>query len=252
MNEFYPNTDLFFKASGDGMEFLDNNLPTPHYFKRHNQDAYTIGWLIDGYFGTKSSKEYLNDIIARIALTVPIQNRLDFAPKFPITTKAIKLSTFQNAQSLKTNYIKQAIKHHNELSDDKVWWSIKYQAESFIRQFNGWFDVDLLMQWAFNIFDIGKDVKDRSTLKAKVKNTYIWYEARGFTIPKHERGFIMSRKEAGINAAAKNAAAKKAKVQKAIAGLQFMQEKVNIANVARDAQVSRNTAKKYLIELGLK
>ena len=33
---------------------------------------------------------------------------------------------------------------------------------------------------------------------------------------------------------------------------QFMQEKINIANVARDAKVSRNTAKKYLIELGLK
>jgi len=31
-----------------------------------------------------------------------------------------------------------------------------------------------------------------------------------------------------------------------------MKEKINIANVARDAKVSRNTAKKYLIELGYK
>jgi len=60
----------------------------------------------------------------------------------------------------------------------------------------------------------------------------------------------MSRKEAAINAARTNAAKTKSKVQKAIAGLEFMQEKINIANVARDARVSRDTAKKYLKELG--
>ncbi len=62
----------------------------------------------------------------------------------------------------------------------------------------------------------------------------------------------MSRSEAGKKAHTALAEKTKAKVQKAIAGLEFLKEKINIANVARDASVSRNTAKKYLIELGYK
>ena len=60
----------------------------------------------------------------------------------------------------------------------------------------------------------------------------------------------MSRQEGAKIAHTKKAKDTKIKVQKAIQGLQFMQEKINIANVARDARVDRNTAKKYLIELG--
>lgn len=69
---------------------------------------------------------------------------------------------------------------------------------------------------------------------------------------KTEGEIEMSRKEAGKKAHTALAKNTKAKVLKAIAGLEFLKEKINIANVARDAQVSRNTAKKYLIELGLK
>ncbi len=38
----------------------------------------------------------------------------------------------------------------------------------------------------------------------------------------------------------------------AVKALEFLQEKINIATVSRQAQVSRDTAKKYLTELGLK
>lgn len=60
----------------------------------------------------------------------------------------------------------------------------------------------------------------------------------------------MSRADGARKAHTKLAKDTQFKVKKAIAGLEFMQEKINIANVARDARVSRNTAKKYLIELG--
>ena len=76
------------------------------------------------------------------------------------------------------------------------------------------------------------------------------YRAKNQT--KTEEEIEMSRSENAVKQAEKLAEATKAKVQKAIAGLEFMQEKINIANVARDAKVSRDTAKKYLIELGYK
>lgn len=62
----------------------------------------------------------------------------------------------------------------------------------------------------------------------------------------------MSRADGARKAHTKLAKNTKFKVQKAIAGLQLFQEKITIASVARDANVSRDTAKKYLIELGYK
>lgn len=62
----------------------------------------------------------------------------------------------------------------------------------------------------------------------------------------------MSRADGAIKAHKKLAKDTKIKVQKAIIGLQFMQERITIASVSRDAKVSRDTAKKYLIEFGFK
>jgi len=76
------------------------------------------------------------------------------------------------------------------------------------------------------------------------------YRAKNKT--KTEEEIMASRSEHAINVSKKKADKTLAKVKKAIAGLEFMREKINIANVARDAQVSRDTAKKYLIKLGYK
>jgi len=69
---------------------------------------------------------------------------------------------------------------------------------------------------------------------------------------KNKEEIMATRSENAQKIAEQKAKKTKAKVQKAIAGLEFMQEKINIANVVRDAKVSRDTAKKYLIELGYK
>jgi len=66
------------------------------------------------------------------------------------------------------------------------------------------------------------------------------------------KGLGMSRQEGAKKAHQKKAADTKAKVIGAIEALNFLQEKINIATVSRQAQVSRDTAKKYLVELGLK
>lgn len=244
---------LHFRASGDGAELLEHNFPTPHYYNRQeNAKAYSIAWLIDGYFHTKKGQEYLNDMIARIALTVPIMDRKAYAPPHYEKTPPIRLKAFQNAVSLRSDYINQQTKHKNELSNDMVWWAIKFQTESFIRQFGGWFNYDMLEMWAFNVFVVGKDVKDRSTLKAKCRDTWMWYEQIDFIIPKRQRRvFTMSRAEAGRKAHEKLAKDTEAKVRGAITALQFLQEKITVSGVAKQAGVSRDTARKYLKEMGL-
>jgi hypothetical protein len=249
VRELYQNTSLYFKASGDASELFEHNLPIPHYFHRYNASSYAIAWLVDGFFHTAKGIEYLNDIIARISLTMPIEGKYNHEPEWQEDIEPIKLQTFQNAKSLRTEYAKQAIKRDNSTSRDMVWWSIKAQTESFIRQFDGWFNYELLETWAFNLFV--DHVKDKSTLRAKCRDTWNWYEKRDFTIPKTDRGFTMSRAEAGKKAHTKLAADTKAKVIGAIESLKFLQEKINIANVAKQAGVSRDTAKKYLKELDL-
>jgi hypothetical protein len=136
-----------------------------------------------------------------------------------------------------------------DIGQDNVFWSIKLYTEALIKE-SGEGNIvsySLIESFAFERF-IDR-TKDKSTLKAKCRSIWNWYEQRGWTIPKRE-GLGMSRQEGAKKAHTKKAKDTKNKVEKAIQGLLFMQEKINIANVARDANVDRNTAKKYLIELG--
>jgi methylphosphotriester-DNA--protein-cysteine methyltransferase len=61
----------------------------------------------------------------------------------------------------------------------------------------------------------------------------------------------MSRAEAGRATAEKNAKKTEAKVRGAVTALQFLQEKITITSVCKQAGISPNTAKKYLKKMGL-
>ena len=247
MGEFYHNTWLHFKCSGDGAELFDYNLPPPHYYDRDNADIYAIGWLIDGCFTTSKGIAYLNDIVARIALSVPVMARIEEAPKKTGGTP-IKLRYLQNAVSLppdvQTRIASEGFYH------DAVFWAIKLQAERYIRVYDGWFDYQRLETWALNSFF---PEKERSTLRAKCRSVWHWYEQRDFTIPryKHQRGSRMSREDAAKIARETLAAEKKAKVIGAIESMKFLEKKITVSGVARHAGVSRDTARKYLKWLGL-
>ena len=73
---------LHFQLSGDGTEWLDANLLTPHYL-HHNRfhTGYVIAWAITGYFGTPTAKEFLLDVIARFLLLYPDATRLPWKPE---------------------------------------------------------------------------------------------------------------------------------------------------------------------------
>ena len=233
---------LHFKAEGDGLEIAEYDLPTPNYYHRTNEATYTVAWLLNGYFGTIKGRAYLNDMIGRLSLGMKIANRLNFPPR-KAEGRAYELKEFQNLPSLPR---RSAQKPNTEKYDDAIFWAIKLEAIAQIRA-TGWLDHDTLKEWTFELF-ITK-AKDRSTLKAKVRNVWQWYKDRDWKID--DRSFTMSRAEAGRKAHQKLAKDTEAKVRGAITALQFLQEKITVSGVAKQAGVSRPTATKYLKEMGL-
>ncbi len=251
MKLYNKNTLISIKILGDGSELFDYSLPHPQKYNRLG-NLYTLIFALQGTFLSKQAIEYLNDVLARFTLSMRVKS-IDCKVSTKKQSQNLELKQFSNLKSI------ARAKSYNtvECGHDNVFWSIKLHTEALIKQYGEGklISYSLLESYAFSHFE---DVaKDKSTLKAKCRSIWNWYEERNWTISKRTRKstdkeLLMTRKEAGKKAHKKLASDTKAKVQKAIAGLQFMQEKVNIANVARDAQVSRNTAKKYLIELGLK
>ena len=242
MKLYSKNTKLSITIQGDGKEIFDYSLPHPIKYTR-NGNRYTLEYALKGYFSTKSSYEYLNDIIARFTLSMKVLST-DISST---EDKGIELSYFKGLKSIQraNNYEK------GDKGEDNIFWSIKLYTEDLIRQSGegNLIAYSLLESFAFSRFI--ERTKDKSTLKAKCRSIWKWYDEREWTIP-IRKGKGMSRAEAGINAGIKNAEKTKAKVLGAIEALKFLQEKINIATVSRQAQVSRDTAKKYLIELGLK
>lgn len=235
---YQKNTKISIKIRGDGSELFEYELPFPHRYNRTGE-VYNAEWLINGFFGTAKGIAYLNDIIARFCLSMEV-----------ISTKVtssesgnIELSQFQGLKSI----VRHKDYERGLSSKDNIFWAIKYYTEDLIKEYGEGKIVPYSLIESFAFARFIDRAKDKSTLKAKCRSIWNWYDERGWITT---RRFRMSRQEAGINAARINAAKTKAKVQKAIAGLEFMQEKINIANVARDARVSRDTAKKYLFELG--
>ena len=242
MESYKKNTKLSIRIQGDGSEIFDYSLPHPANYTR-NGNVYKLEYTLNGYFNTKESYAYLNDIIARFTLSMRV---LD-TNLTSTDDEGIELSLFKGLKSI--------IRHKNyesvDVGGDNIFWSIKLYAEDLIKESGegNFIAYSLLESFAFARFV--DRAKDKSTLKAKCRSIWNWYDARDWTIPVRE-GLGMSRQEAGKHSAQKNADTTKAKVVGAVEALKFLQEKINIATVSRQAGVSRNTAKKYLVELGLK
>jgi len=249
MKLYEKNTKISIVVQGDGSEIFEYSLPLPHGYTR-NGDIYTIEYIVNGFFHTNKSQAYLNDIIARFMLSMKVLSIDVTLTKQK--NKAIDLKLFNGLKSIASPKHTETV----ECGHDNVFWSIKIYTEQLIKKYGEGklIPYSILERYAFDNFV--DRTKDKSTLKAKCRSVWNWYDDRGWTIPARrkltDKELKLTRQEAGKKAHKKLAEKTKAKVLKAIAGLEFMHEKVNIANVSRDAGVSRNTAKKYLIELGYK
>lgn len=246
MKLYQRNTKLSITIEGDGSELFDYSLPHPLSYSR-NGNKYTLIYALNGYFNTKSSYDYLNDIIARFTLSMRVLDTNISSTH----ESGIELSLFRGLKSIQRSKNYESV----DVGQDNIFWAIKLYLEALIKESGegNMIAYSLIESFAFSRF-IDR-AKDKSTLRAKCRRIWNWYDEREWTILTRARKLtdkelIMTRSENAKKVAQIKAKKTRDKIQKAIAGLQFMQEKINIANVARDAGVSRNTAKKYLIELG--
>lgn len=246
MQLYKKNTVISITASGGGEEIHDFKLPYPDNYYRYNQNTYTIEYIINGFFHTEKGIRMLNDMLARFTFSFDVKN-IETRPYRKNVFGGWNLKYFQNLNSI------SKIKNYEKVDNgqDNVFWSIKLYLESLIKEHGEGklIAYSLIETYAYDRFV--DRVKDKSTLRAKCRSIWNWYNEREWIIPTRG-GLGMSRVEAGINAGKKNAEATKARVVGAIASLKFLNKKINIANVAEQGNVSRDTAKKYLIQLGLK
>lgn len=188
---------IYFHLS-DATAWIKEDIPQPTLIKHINNGAY-IGYAVDGYFGTKKSVEFLNDIIARFLITFKDENirRLPFKPSkndldektAHIFAKVYKLKEFSkrlNSLPIKKKYNPQ----RSDQFEDFTFWAIKLYAEDMIRNY-GQISYGIFESWALTQFE----EKDRSTIRAKCRNIYNWYEARNWDISTKSRKKYKDHKE---------------------------------------------------------
>ena len=182
---------LSFHFMGNGTEWIDQGLPTPSYLEHINK-GYLIAWAIDGYFGTQQGTQYLNDIIARVLITFKDlkPKRQLYKPKIESAShylpKIYKLKELQNLKSLRKQ-IHAPTRADN--FEDHVFWSIKLFCEDLIRT-QGLPTFSQLEEFAYSNFNY----KDKSTLRAKCRSIFNWYETNDWELPYQRKTKKQARK----------------------------------------------------------
>ncbi len=164
----------------DLLGILDENLPTPNKIQlmRGLVPKFAIMYHIAGYTGTKKSRAFFNDIVARFCLTLPVQERLPYELDTEYQTERVyHLKEFQNLKSLKTHF--GAI-NYTPKNNDLIFWSLKVYVEQSIVELNGFVPYQRVEIWAFGMFEA--KAKDGSTLRAKCRSVWDWYEKRDWRL----------------------------------------------------------------------
>lgn len=253
---------MHFNIIGNGTEWIDAELPTPNYFYRFQCqdgdqfDNYCVAWLINGFFGTKNGSAYLNDIIARLILTLPIKERLLWPPKEEdqICPTPYVLKNFDKLKSRTKDF---AVKFRgNFAKDDMTFWELKLWIEYQIKENGGEGNMvyfDLLLEHALNFYDF----KDRSTARSKCRNIWNWYDGRDWEYHLLKKGTGMSREE-HIKKVHQNRVSKAQNKIKLIVEDMFKQEEIRFKNgklrvgvLAKLTEMSEKTVSKHLKEMGL-
>ena len=242
--------------NGNGTEWIDENLPIPNFIKYSNK-GYDLAWHINGYFGTKKGIEYLNDIIGRVLITFKEYSpkRLIWKPDLKTADhyypKIYKLKQLQNLKSIPG---RKKTPSRADSFADHTFWAIKLYTEDRIRDFGEGNIVayELIEDWAINQFIN----KEQSTIRAKCRSIWNWYNNKNWELPKNERKFEMTRTERAKANAQKIKEKAKRKIINTTSGLMAKEYKKangkwNISKIANELKMSRNTVTKHLKEMGL-
>ena len=263
-----PTFWVHFQVWGDGTEWIDAGLPTPNYFYRYTSadgvlgDRYAIGYIFDGVFNTKKATQYLNDMIQRFIITLPIKERLMYRPNGFMHGLIYKLKDLQALESIPAGgrivpKLQQLQARHNS----GRFWETKLWIELQIKQNGGEGNVvsfDSLLDIVWNAWEW----KDYSTCRAFARNIWRWYEARDWQYHilnfnktnKTEEEIYMTRRERALTNSQKRAEEAKRKIVNATTGLMAQEYKKssgqwNVSKMAKELGMSRNTVMKYIKEV---
>lgn len=227
-----------------------------------------MAYAIDGYFGTNASTAYLNDIIARFLVSfkeysptrVPSSFSREDVPRHTSTSsgtylpRIYKLRELQALKSLSRNKLPRATADKFE---DFAFWAIKFHCEDLIKS-QGIPTADQLIQFALTNFE----GKEQSTLKAKCRSVWHYYEQRNWTIPvpytKKPKEKVLATRQEHIEKVNKNREQQNRNKIKAILDDIFLQDDIKFKNgkykataIAKIAEIDKRTVTKYLKEFDL-
>ena len=241
---------LTFKLeNAEGYEFMDYNLPYPNRIFHTNDNSVYWTWLIDGYFHTKTNKEYLQDIVARFLITFKEYNprRITFEQKKLQNKVVHKLAEFSGLESIRT---KRYIPRRAEMFDDFTFWAIKLYVEDYIREF-GSITQDYVVDWALENFPD----KEPATIRSKARNVFRWYEERDFKLGKQNKYSKEEYRDIRISSMKEYARKRAEDKIKEIKRKVKKYKKIlisyinNISKLSKILGVSRNTVYKYINDI---
>lgn len=255
-NKKVSDTYLKIEFNNDISEDLGDVLPYPtkHYIDSRKIVYY---WLISGFFGTKNSLDFVNDIKARFLITY--KNQIEKTSHFPTSEKLVeplKLRQFQNLKSKSISIINRTTRFDN--SNDFVFWCLKLHCEDLIKQY-GICQYETLLE--FGVTNFENDVKDFSTLRCKCRNIINWYIDRDYKLSTYQRK--LSDKELKMSRSKNMSKVREnikkdntSKIKNFLTGM-FVDEykKVNgswnITKISQNLNVSRNTVYRVIEEENL-
>ena len=245
------NTLISFTLKGDGIELFDYDLPQPHTYQRQDSNTYRISFALNGTFTTLQGIRYLNDILARFTLSFEVLHTY----KSFTTDEGIELSEFKGLKSI------AKFKNYEKVDNgqDNIFWSIKLYTEALIKESSGLVAYSLLESFALNRFV--DRAKDKSTLKAKCRSIWNWYDEREWTIPERYKrnrkqyyeDMSMTRKEQVAKIAKEKVLKNRTLVVNCITGLMQNEYKKksgswHITKICEATNLTKNTVKKYIKE----
>ncbi len=153
--------------------------------------------------------------------------------------------------------LKSVVRHKDyervDVGQDNIFWAIKLYTEDLIRESGEGNEVAYSLIESFAFARFVDRAKDKSTLKAKCRSVWNWYNNKGWTIP-NRKGLGMSRQEGAKKAREKRMADTKRKILSIVTGMFKDDYKSkngtwNVSKIAKDSGTSRNSVMKYLKEM---
>jgi len=264
---------LSFRIWGNGTEIFDTFLPTPNIHKWIDDKSYITSWLLEGYFLTKKNQKFLDDIIKKTVETLEKFEalRVEWLGWINITKLTNNNIIHLNAYNLrddiapyleykqnKTDYraleLLASATEYKE-SDDAFFDWLRFKVYDFVKE-NGKnaLTLDYCKELAIIGYEIMGHKKGISTPLAKAKAIYNWvmenYNPKGrnwnYVRKFSNEEYEMTRREHIIKINKQKAKITKEKVYNAIEKLKEKGEKISVRKVMKEAQVSKNSAQKYI------